>query len=304
MISKEFIMKKSIIVLSLVLVVLFTVVFVGCSAKNNDYNASLGYEPADSGESMDKAEVSTTIGTNERKIIYTATAGITVENLQEATDGIRGLLNDTEWVESSRVSEYGVRLVLRVSNSRLNTFMSSLSEFGDVKRSEITSEDVSLKYYDTSLRKQTLETEYARLNTLLNSTENIGDILTINKRLAEIESELQDLQKTLNNYDSLIEYSRVTIELWTKETPQKEASFGDKVGTGYSISGKVLEALALFFIVILPYLAFAGLIVVLVIVIRRAKKKKKAQLAESNIPQTVIEENVVNLNENSNYKKK
>lgn len=273
-------MKKGILIVLVVSILVLTFAFVACNSKSYDY--SNGYQP-ENGEYIDKeiSENAEILGTQERKIIYTANSTISVDNVEESVDSIRALLIDGEWIERSQTSESSAQIVLRIKSNRLNGFMEKLSEIGNVNISTVSSEDVSLSYYDTTLRKQTLENEYARLNELLKSADNISDILTINKRLAEIDSELQKLQNKLNTYDSLIEYSRVTVTVYQKGEEPKKATFGDKVGTAYGVNGKIIEGLAIFLIAVLPYLAFAALLTVSIILIRKHVKKKK-QSAHTN----------------------
>lgn len=295
-------MKKGILFFLVLIILSLTFVFVACSSKSMDYsNGQPDY--ADYTEKNISAD-NQSIGTQERKIIYTAYAYISVNGLNEALDSLYAMLTEGEWVEQSQTSGEYAQIVLRIKSERLNVFMSELSEIGTVNSSQLSSEDVSLSYYDTTLSKQTLENEYSRLNELLNSAESMSDILTINKRLAEIEGELQKLQNKLNNYDSLIEYSRVTLKIYKNGEEPKETTFGDKVGTAYNINGKILEGLGIFLIAILPYLAFGALVAVLVIVIsKQVKKKKQAKANKANDLPEDNSNNVIPLNGNDNGNK-
>lgn len=247
-----------------------------------DKNEAEGSLPNDSG----------VVGENERKIIYTAYSTLTVEKVDEALSVLRTKLNKDEWIEKSQTSENYAQIVLRIKSERLNAFLDGLSEVGQVNGTQVTSDDVSLSYYDTTLRKETLENEYKRLNELLNSADNISDILTINKRLAEIESELQRLQNKLNSYDSLIEYSRLTITIYQKGEEPKKATFGDKVSDAYGVSGKIAEGFGIFLIAVLPYLAVGAILAVAIIFITKmAKKKKQEKINQRNVSSVVSDEN-------------
>ncbi len=299
-------MKKSVLIFLTVVILCLTFVFVACNAgKTNRYEPSLDYsENSDPYEKLEAESENVNSGTQERKIIYTANASISVDNVEEAVKSIRALLVEGEWVENSDTYEYSSKLVLRISSSRLESFMEKLSEIGDVNGTQISSNDVSLSYYDTTLRKQTLENEYSRLNELLKSAETMSDILTINKRLTEIEAELQRLQNTLNKYDSLIEYSQVTINVYKNGEQPKPTTFGDKVSDAYGVSGKILEGFGVFLIAILPYIAFAALLAVLIIVInKQVKKKKQAKQKGNNSKEEKNDNNVIPLNEKSDDNK-
>lgn len=300
-------MKKGVLIILTVLILSLAFVFVGCSSKSYGYSGE--YQPDNGGEYIDKEIVSgesETFATQERKIIYTAYANITADNVNDSIKTLNSMLNDGEWVETSQTSDYYAKVVLRIKSERLNSFMENLSELGTVNSTEVSSNDISLAYSDTTLRKSTLENEYQRLNELLVSASSMNDILTINKRLAEIETELQKIQSTLNKYDSLIEYSSVTITMYKKGEEPKKTTFGDKVGTAYGVNGKIIEGLGIFLIAILPYLAFSAILAVAIILIRKqVKKKKQAKLNQANgLSENNGDNKAVPLNNNSSDENK
>ena len=272
-------MKRFFILVAFIVIFLLSFTLVACNSYASD-SAFPNREPSYEGKNdLDGtyANDSGIVGENERKIIYTAYSTLTVEKVDEALSKLRAMLVSGEWIEKSQTAENYAQIVLRVKSERLNAFLDSLSEVGQVEGTQVSSDDISLSYYDTTLKKQTLENEYKRLNELLNSADNISDILTINKRLAEIESELQRLQNKLNSYDSLIEYSSLTISIYKKGEAPKKATFGDKVSSAYSVSGIIAEGFGIFLITILPYLAGGAVLAVAIVFITKAAKKKKQE---------------------------
>lgn len=289
--------KSIIIALALILVLAISVLAVGCSA-GNDY---VRYPEQEFGNEPDKVELSERGETApDRKIIYTASTYLTVEDLSKGVADVRAMLNSDEWVESSNLSAYSASMVVRIKSNRLESFLDGLKGVGTVKNSEINSKDVSINYYDNTVRKETLETEQARLIELLAKTENISDMLQINRRLSEIETELKEIQGTLNNYDSLIEYSKVTVSFDTPTTVQKE-TFGSKLGDAYKVGLTVAENIFIFVLVVIPFVVVIGGIVILSIYLsKKQKAKKKALKAKEAEEKNIAENNSESSNNSDN----
>lgn len=243
---------------------------IGCS------NASGGQpsKPND-GYTEDLSLITETSST--RKIIYTASLSFTVKDIEIAVNNIIDNLEDSEWVETSSISSNYASLTLRIKTERLDEFLDSIKETGELSNQQISSDDVSIDYYDNEARKETLETEQKALLALMEKASAIDEILTINKRLSEIDTELKKIEGTLNNYDSLIDYSKVTIILRINNVTYSD-TFADKLIDAFSVILEILEFFAILLICLLPFAVLAGIIVFIVIfTVNKNKKKKKAK---------------------------
>ena len=88
-----------------------------------------------------------------------------------------------------------------------------MGELCHVVRQEEDSDNISEQYYDTESRLVTQQTKLERLQTLLSQAETMEDIITIESAISETELEIEQLTGTLRQYDSLVDYSTVTISL-------------------------------------------------------------------------------------------
>lgn len=272
-------MKKRISFIVLVLSLLLTMILVGCSSSDSDANYGYDRNPENKGDIENVSESGET--SPDRKIIYTASVSITSSDVTVTEKAIRDSLNSDEWVEQSSKYDGSLTVTVRIKTERLDSFINSLDGLGTIRSKEINSKDVSIDYYDNVTRKTTLETEQARLLVLLDKAESISDILQINKRLSEIESELKKIDGTIKNYDSLVEYSQVTVTVRTPYEEQKE-TFGSKLSRGFETGLKVAENLFIFVLVIIPFVIVIGGIVVLIIFLVKRKKKIKSGEIQSD----------------------
>lgn len=257
--------------------------FVACSGNyNTDISDKESSPGLDGYLSNDEIKINENIPS--RKIIYNAQISLTVEDIKQGQTTLSQKLNSDEWIENSRINDTYATVVLRIKSSRLNDFLSSLQSMGKVENYSIESYDVSENYYDNTVKKATLETEQTTLLALLEKATSINDVLAITERLSEIDVELQSINGVLNRYDSLIDYSKVTVSMYTPTT-YHEDTFWDKLVYGFSIGLEIAEGVLLFVLCVLPFgIIIGGIVLSILFVVKKCKQKKqqKNTLNEKN----------------------
>ena len=190
------------------------------------------------------------------------------------------------YVESSQISgksymdsnnkRYG-NIVARIPNASLDDFVTTVSDEANVINKEESTENVTLKYVDIESRKKSLEIEQERLFTLLEKTDTLDNIITLENRLTEIRYELQNFETQLRTYDNLVEYSTVTMNISEVErmTPVKPAkkTVWNRISTGFSDTmyhvSEGFKNILVWFVVNLPYLIIWAVIIAAGIIIGR-----------------------------------
>jgi uncharacterized protein YcfL len=240
-------MKKKLFIL-FILLSLF--VLVGCSQENKDSDLPGQNEEVGADERI------VLINEVNRKIIYEVRANMASANLPETVEAIRNNLESDEWFDSESISEDKSNLIIRIKSSRLDTFITSLSEYGEVSDYNKTGTDISLQYQDYTNRITSLEAELARLNELYKEA-SITDMITINKRMSEINQEITTLTGAVNEFDSLVEYSTVYLSI-SGDTPKSTTPFGQSIKTAFTGGWKALvsffKVLILVVSAILPFM--------------------------------------------------
>lgn len=182
---------------------------------------------------------------------------------------------------SSGNSRYGY-IVARVPKGKLGEFVEVVKENGNVINETSSSDNVTLQYVDTLSRKKSLEIEQERLWALLEKTEALEDIVTLESRLSSIRYELQMYETELRTIDNKVDYSTVTIsinevERMTPTTEEKETVFTRiKNGFGETVFNitEGLKNFLVWFIVNLPYLIIWAVIITVTVVISRRIYRK------------------------------
>ena len=275
----------------------------GCGAKpapkNQDGSSNIMSTPAGqkwaTGQNSDQladtnnygnANAKASATSIDRKIIQNADLNLQVKDVPAAVDKILELnkqnggytVNSHIYKNENRIS---ANLAVKVPQQKLNSFLATVAEFGEVTNKTITTEDVTEEYYDAEARLKVLTAKEARLLDLMNKAGNITDIISIENELSQTRSEIEVLTGRLKYLSNATDYSLISINLQQAipgalKTPQ---------GTvGKAVQGLITSLnqlinftgnLVVFLFVLLPWAIVLGLLALL---IRYVYKKRKARI--------------------------
>lgn len=255
--------------------------------ENNAEDSEYGTE-----ESKDNATTESTTATSEeiqKKIVYSGDIVLQTKDYDTAKDQMDELISQYGgFVESSSEydngsetqSERSYYLTARIPAADFDDFMNGLGEIsGKIISKNITSSDMTRAYSDNADRIKALETEQETLLDLLSRSDSVDDMIAIQAELANVRTELAELNRANNGIDYDVQYSTVSVELdevVSYETTQ--ISFGERITNAFGASGTaflhVLQGLLVAIIFLIPYAVIAAVIIVLIRMIRRKKKRK------------------------------
>ncbi len=199
------------------------------------------------------------------------------------------------YIQSSQVygngmDTYGYRsasMTLRIPQSKLDLFVSGVSDTATVVRKSENAENVTLKYADTEARLKSLQIEQERFLELLEKADTVETILTLEKHLTELRYEIESYASMLKVYDNKVDYSTVTLDisevkrivpveqdptLWSR----MKDGFAD---TWYDIKDGMAD-FAVWVVTNFLYLIIWGVIfAVAFVIVRKTLKKRKAKRA-------------------------
>jgi hypothetical protein len=205
------------------------------------------------------------------------------------------------YVEQSRISgksyydNEGARyaaITARIPREKVDEFVSFVDtdENANVIDKQETTENVTLEYADIESRKKALEIEQERLFALLEKTDSLDSIVTLESRLSDIRYQLQNYNTTLLTYDNKVYYSTVTMNIQEVKafTPVVEIkqSVGARIKYGlsntiYRLSEGVKDFIV-WFVINLPYLVIWAIILTAIgLIIRRIYRKNKKRWTQN-----------------------
>lgn len=278
-IKRKFILKLT--ALAAALLMLLAVL----TACGGDKNA--GFEPGGTHvtDEQDKSDGNIVFEGVERKIVYRVHLDIYAEDAAGLGEIIKVQTAEKGgYIESSRENNgtgyVTYVFVARIPTSELDGFLAAVETGGKVTNKTVSTTDITTQYVSAQARTEALEAEREALGNLLANAATTADVIAISERISKINAELGALEKELNEYDSLVDYSTVTVSI-TQETPPAadERSFGEKLGdlfvNSFKSLGTVFKGILIGITAAFPYLLIlAGIAAVITGVILIARKVK------------------------------
>ena len=164
---------------------------------------------------------------------------------------------------------------LRIPKANADAFIESVSQGGNVTHQSENMEDVTLKYVDINSRKESLKTEYKRLEDLLEQAADVEELIYIESRMSEVRYEIESIESQLRTYDNLVDYS--TIHLTINEVreytePEPEViTLGDRIKKAFTDAVEnvidILQGLLVALVAIIPYLILIAVVVLIIALI-------------------------------------
>ena len=250
-------MKKNILAIFFCAVVLLAALTAGCSSagpsaaragaaqKNAAVQDSAGKvgaaETAGNGSEgkTDGGDKTAVAAQSPRKVVKTA--GLSIETLDygKSTAGFeKSVAEFGGYIENSSVQGTGqgsgassrtASYTARIPAGRLEEFLDRAGSVGTVVSKSTGGEDVTQNYYDTDTRIKSLETERDRLLDLMKKAEKMADVLAIEQRLTEVQTQIEQLTGDLKRMDSLVSLATVTVSI------QEVAAITEPAAQGLSL---------------------------------------------------------------------
>lgn len=238
----------------------------------------------------------------EQKLVYSANLSLQTLSYDETTKGIRELVKKYKGIiesESESDSNWNwyrstdsdpkmtLYLTIRIPTENYEDFLAGLEGSGRVVSRNVWVDNITRSYYDQKAVLKALEVQEERLLDMMDKAETIEDMIAVEARLTEVQTQLNQARTTLSGMDFDVAYSTVnlTIEEVTRYVPQETStSFLERlketcIDAAYTFLG-ALQSLLFALIYLLPYAAAILLIFLLVrFIYRRVKahRQKKGQ---------------------------
>ena len=130
-----------------------------------------------------------------------------VQMLQDKAIAIGGYIQSSN-VSGTKPETYNDRgryanYSFRVPSDRAEEFVEYTKGTGEITYSNCDTEDVTLRYYDTETRLEVLRTQLERLQSILVETDNLADIIELERAISETTLEIEQYTTQLRKYDDI-----------------------------------------------------------------------------------------------------
>lgn len=249
---------------------------------------------SDSSADASSGDATDNLNQDDQKLVYSGDVSIqtlkyddTMKDLKKLIDDNGGFIenqqennNNYSWYEDDS-SEGGLRdatITARIPSDKFDGFLDSMADLGQVMSKSSSTENITKTYNDNDAQIEALQKEEQRLLDMMDKSSTVDEMISVEKRLTEVETELNQANSDKSSMDSDIAYSTVTVYV-------DEVKKYSEISTPDKYSEKLVRALKNswvyllkffqgFLLMILYILPFAVVIVAAIFIIKAIRKKK------------------------------
>ena len=253
-------------------ILLIFFVLCGCSAGSPQAASSAAYYVNETKEdyAAEAAGASYSNGfpvveeNSDEKLVYTGSVRLETREYESFSKELSSLIRDYEGIIQSMNENGGsgsrryLDLTVRIPAQRFDEFLEALrSSSASVSGISTYVDNITRQYSDNELRIVALNVQHESLLQLLNEAQDLSDVILLEERLSDVESELNILQSYKHSMDEDVTYSTITISV-SEVVIYSQSSFSQRIAEAFNgsldnfLSG--MEDLLIGFIYFLPFL--------------------------------------------------
>lgn len=149
-----------------------------------------------------------------RKLVTSSNLQLRVDNLNDGVTALNEIMVKYHTYASSlNIHENSRDYTLRVPAAHYNSLLDEIKKMGNIIRFNETTDDVTLRYFDLESRLNTKRELIVTFQNYLRRANNIEEILSVERRIAELQAEIDDVGRQFRLLSDLIDYSTIRFEL-------------------------------------------------------------------------------------------
>lgn len=240
----------------------------------------------------------------ERKRIITADIQMQTVAFDEATGAVSATVSRYNgYFENSSlydngyftegVKKRGASYTIRIPADQYEAFKKDVLTVAHAVNVSESDRDVSGEFFDLEARLKTLRIQQDRYHALLEKAEEMEDIVTLEKALADVQYQIEQYTTNLQKLSALVDYATIHINLdevyKVDSAEDMPANLGGRIINSLIGATKAtvnfLEDLLVALVALIPLLVILIPIVLILYFIYRRREKKKAQKAMQKMPE-------------------
>jgi len=153
---------------------------------------------------------------DSRMIAYTANIRISVNNVEETKKILTGHIENFEgFITRESYNE----ITTRIPVEYMDEFLNIARTLGKVEYDTRTGVDITDQYRDNVIRLENLKNLRSRYLELLQMAETVGDLLSIEKELERVNTEIEIMEGRIQYAQMSVAYSNITVRFNERVRP-------------------------------------------------------------------------------------
>ena len=257
--------------------------------NDSDQSKSLRLKGSDAAAAASDAPTENTIersqSVNKPKIIREGNISIESKDVKTSKKNLDQQLKqmggyyERESANTDNNNQISYDLVMRIPSDKLDGFLTSIENGKDkITSKSLTSEDVSLQYYDLESRLKSKRAYLERYQAMVSSAKNVKELLEIQEQIRQLQEEIDSSESVMRNLSGQVNYSSLRINLFDYQSnlPMGSNSFWSRVKSSFGFGGDLIANIVLGIIGLWP-IFLIGSVVVFVVLRWRNRRKERFQ---------------------------
>jgi hypothetical protein len=153
-------------------------------------------------------------------LIYTGKLGMEVPLAEDIPATIEKVIDIAVSAGGYLGSRTDTSVLVRVPSIRFRETLTTMEKLGDVKRRNVSAEDVSEEYHDLEVRLANLKAVQKRLQEFLAKAQGIPDALQVEHELERVGREIDQIEGRMRFLRARATFSTITVDLAAKPKQQ------------------------------------------------------------------------------------
>ena len=165
-----------------------------------------------------------------RKLIRNANVELEIASFDEAAQKITAFASEDGGYIATTSSNKQANgklkgeIVVKVLPENLDRFLQKTRGLGELKNQTLGAKDITKAYFDTDAHlKNARVMEQRLIDMLKNKSDDINDLLQVEKELSRVREQIEQMQGELKFWDSQVQFATVTISLAEKDMEEPAA---------------------------------------------------------------------------------
>jgi hypothetical protein len=151
-----------------------------------------------------------------RMVTYTVSLRLDVKDIEETR---KLLVEQVNTHKGYIVMETESAITTRIPNAHMENFLTDARTLGKIDYERKTGRDITDQYRDNVIRLDSLKNVRTRYLALLEKANNVNDILTVERELERINTQIEVLEGKIKYAELSVAYSNITVVFREKAKP-------------------------------------------------------------------------------------
>ena len=154
--------------------------------------------------------------TDDRMIAYSVSVDLSVKNINETKTSILEQVKNSNGFVTRESDNY---INARIPSAHMDNFVNQIKTLGKVENESKTGTDITDQYRDNVIRLNSLKSVRDRYVALLEKANSVNDILSIEKELERVNTEIEIMEGRVKYAELSVEYSNITVRYRERSKP-------------------------------------------------------------------------------------